>query len=259
MWSPRFKGRRRFDRSKVSGYRIPTTTPSRRYKSQGFSRGGVSRSLTYERVERPLGYKCLMERHHGDAFALTSNCDTTSFISYPVRALSGEGRSRDYIKLLSIRASGVINVKGLVKHDAMERSTNFSGVFVMALVMDMKPYLPEGSNQLPSFVELFGPYSSAYVTLRLLDNQTSRFRILTSVSKMVYTQDDSRVLQFKCYRRFTHSRYPIWASFYDHDIGNSGGNYRNISRNAVLVSYAFVSEQSMSCVPFVQFETRYIG
>nr|AIP87535.1 nuclear shuttle protein [African cassava mosaic virus]AIP87537.1 nuclear shuttle protein [African cassava mosaic virus] len=233
--------------------------PSRRKYVAGHTRPCVRRRLSYEPVERPLVHNVLCEKQHGDVFNLQQNTSYTSFVTYPSRGPSGDGRSRDYIKLQSMSVSGVIHAKAICNDDPMEVSPVVNGVFVFSVIMDTKPYLPAGVQALPTFEELFGSYSAGYVNLRLLNNQQHRYRVLHSVKRFVSSSGDTKVSQFRFNKRLSTRRYTIWASFHDVDPVNAGGNYRNISKNAILVSYAFVSEHSMSCKPFVQIETSYVG
>nr|BDQ10249.1 nuclear shuttle protein [African cassava mosaic virus] len=233
--------------------------PIRRKYVGGHTRPSVRRRLSYEPVERPLVHNVLCEKQHGDVFNLQQNTSYTSFVTYPSRGPSGDGRSRDYIKLQSIAVSGVIHARANGNEDPMEESPVVNGVFVFSLIMDTKPYLPAGVQALPTFEELFGPYSAGYVNLRLLNNQQHRYRVLHSVKRFVSSSGETKLAHFRFNKRLSTRRYTIWASFHDGDLGNAGGNYRNISKNAILVSYAFVSKHAMSCDPFVQIETSYVG
>nr|ADW24247.1 NSP protein [Kudzu mosaic virus] len=219
----------------------------------------VARKLSYDPSVRPLSINTVVERQHGSHMTLGSNSDITSFVEYPVRGINGDGRSRDYIKLLHLSASGVINVKVASSDQVMDAGSRHNGVFVMSLLQDMKPFLPDGVNSLPTYAELFGPYSSAYVNMHLLDSHKQRFRILGSVKKFVSCGMDAVDIPFKLELKLSNGRYPLWASFKDAEEGNCGGNYRNIAKNAIIVSYAFVSLHSLKCEPFVQFELRYMG
>ena len=230
-------------------------------KRRRFNRGksSVGRKLSYDSVYRPLSVNTLVERQHGSHMTLASNSDITSFIEYPCRGINGEGRNRDYIKLLHLSTSGVLNVKVASSDQAMDGITRFNGVFVMCLLQDTKPYLPEGATTLPGYTELFGPYSSAYVNLHLLDSHKPRFRILGSIKKFISCGVDSVDIPFKLDLKLSNARFPLWASFKDAEAGNYGGNYKNIAKNAILVSYAMVSLHNLKCEPFVQFELRYMG
>nr|WLD47588.1 nuclear shuttle protein [Rhynchosia yellow mosaic virus] len=246
--------------------RTPRTFNSRLRSPLTSFRGGVKRrpymamrKLNFERVERPLGYNVLVERQHGTHMALSNNHDSTSFVGFPKRGINGDGRSRDYIKLMHLSVSGVLNVTPTQGDRPMEGTDKLSGLFVISILLDRKPFLPDGVNQLPSYAELFGPYSSAYGNQQLLDVHKQRFRILGCVKKFVTCNGGACFAPFKLNLKLSHRRFPLWAAFKDVDPGNCGGNYKNIAKNAILVSYAFVGMDSLKVDPFVQFELKYLG
>nr|UUA79840.1 nuclear shuttle protein [Dolichos yellow mosaic virus]UUA79848.1 nuclear shuttle protein [Dolichos yellow mosaic virus] len=236
---------------------VPRRTP-RFFRKRVHATQRTGRRLSYERVDRPMSVNVVVERQHGDHMALVNNQDMTSFIGFPIRGFN-EGRCRDYIKLLTLNVSGMITVRSLSTDAPMSSNGIVNGTFVLSFVLDKKPYLPDGVNTLPSFAELFGPFSAAYFNLRLLDSQRERFRLLGSVKKHVSCGADEVEVPFKFKRTLSTTRSTMWATFKDVDIGNSGGNYRNISKNAILVNYAFVSMHNIKCEPFVQYELSYFG
>ncbi|CAF29515.1 BV1 protein [Horsegram yellow mosaic virus] len=219
----------------------------------------VSRRLSYERIERPLSTNTIVEVQHGSHMSLQKNTDIASFVQYPVRGINGDGRSRDYIKLLKLDVSGVINVKTTSIDHTMDPSDKLSGLFVLTILLDRKPYLPEGVNTLPGFSELFGPYASAYANMHLLDSQKNRFKVLGIVKKFVGCASGAIYAPINKCIPLSKRKYPLWATFKDPDQGNCGGNYKNISKNAIVMSYAFISLHSLSVEPYVQFELKYLG
>nr|CAR64504.1 nuclear shuttle protein [Rhynchosia yellow mosaic virus] len=239
-----------------SRFRFPLTPLRGGVKRRPY---GATRKLNYERVERPLSVNVLVERQHGPHMALSNNHDSTSFVGFPVRGINGDGRSKEYIKLMQLNVSGVLNVKAAQGDQPMEGNDKLSGLFVITILLDRKPFLPEGVNQLPSYAELFGPYSSAYVNQHVLDVHKQRFRILGCIKKYVTCSGGAYYAPFKLNVKLSHNRFPLWAAFKDVDPGNCGGNYKNIAKNAILVSYAFVGMDSLKVEPFVQFELKYLG
>ncbi|ADU02168.1 nuclear shuttle protein [Rhynchosia yellow mosaic India virus] len=255
---------------------LSTNTPSNNWRSPfrrntNYRRGGrimntpsrfkirVARRLSYGKVERPLQFGKLCEKQHGIHMSLSSNRDITSFISYPPLSFDGDGRSRDYIKLLSLTISGMISARVVSGDQPMDNDIYRRGMFVISLILDRKPYIAEGANELPSFEELFGQYSESYVNMRLLPSRQDRFRLLGTIKKNINCDSGAADVNVGKYIRFVQGRRTLWSRFKDPDPMESGGNYRNIATNAILVNYAFISMQHITVNPLVQFELNYVG
>ncbi|WAB58492.1 nuclear shuttle protein [Cajanus scarabaeoides yellow mosaic virus] len=239
-----------------SGKQFSQTPYKSRYRRNPTN---VARKLSFDRVERPLRTNVLVERQHGSHMALLTNNDITSFVEFPARGVNGDGRSKEYVKLLHLNVSGVLNVILSGGDQPMTANDKLNGLFVLTLILDRKPFLPDGVNQLPTYAELFGPYSSAYVNLQLLDTHKERFKILGSCKRYVRSGGGASYAPLKLAIKLSNQRYPLWAAFKDFDQMTSGGNYKNIAKNAILVNYAFVAMDNFKVEPFVQFELKYLG
>nr|UVJ88600.1 coat protein [Mungbean yellow mosaic India virus] len=239
------------------GYRWQPMTPSR--GRLRLNKPSASRKLSYDRVEREMRTNSIVEVQHGSHMSLEKNTDVSSFVQYPARGINGDGRCRDYIKLLKLDVSGVINIKSSNGDQDMEPGDKLSGLFILTVLLDKKPYLPEGVNKLPSFAELFGPYSAAYANMHLLDSQKPRFKVLGTIKKFVNCTPGTLYGPLKLNMPLSRRKCPLWTTFKDPDQGNCGGNYKNISKNAIVLSYAFISMHSLIVEPYFQFELKYVG
>nr|QHD57810.1 nuclear shuttle protein [Mungbean yellow mosaic virus]QPK40967.1 nuclear shuttle protein [Mungbean yellow mosaic virus] len=239
------------------GYRGSSLTPSTSRLRP--SKLNVSRKLGYDRVDREFRKNSIVEVQHGSHMSLDKNTDISSFVQYPTRGINGDGRSRDFIKLLNLDVSGVINVKPTGSDHIMEPGDKMNGLFVLSILLDKKPYLPDGVNTLPSFAELFGPYAAAYANMHLLDTQKQRFKVLGTIKKYCSCTSGAIYAPLKLRLRLSKPKCPLWTTFKDPELGNCGGNYKNISKNAIVISYAFISMHSLLVEPYVQFELQYIG
>nr|AGS77206.1 BV1 [Mungbean yellow mosaic virus] len=239
------------------GFRWQPMTPSRgrlRHNKLSASRNCHMTAWNGKCVPIPL-----FEVQHGSHMSLEKNTDVSSFVQYPARGINGDGRCRDYIKLLKLDVSGVINIKSSNGDQDMEPGDKLSGLFILTVLLDKKPYLPEGVNKLPSFAELFGPYSAAYANMHLLDSQKPRFKVLGTIKKFVNCTPGTLYGPLKLNMPLSRRKCPLWTTFKDPDQGNCGGNYKNISKNAIVLSYAFISMHSLIVEPYFQFELKYVG
>ncbi|CBA34963.1 BV1 protein [Velvet bean severe mosaic virus] len=254
LYTPRSNWRSPFRRNTSNRRNVRRTNSATRFNIK------VARRLSYGRVERPLQFGKLCEKHHGVHMSLCSNRDVTSFISYPALSLNGDGRSRDFIKLLSLNISGVLSARVVSSDQPMDNDVYRRGLFVISIILDRKPYVPDGANELPSFEELFGQYSEAYVNMRLLSSRQDRFRLLGTIKKNINCDSGAADVNIGKFIRFVQGRRTLWSRFKDPEPPlDSGGNYRNISTNAILINYAFVSMQSITVNPLVQYELNYVG
>nr|UFI07296.1 nuclear shuttle protein [Mungbean yellow mosaic India virus] len=241
----------------IFGYGWQPMTPSR--GRLRLNKPSASRKLSYDRVEREMRTNSIVEVQHGSHMFLEKNTDVSSFVQYPVRGINGDGRCRDYIKLLKLDVSGVINIKSSNGDQDMEPGDKFRRLILLIVSGDKKPSSPEGVNKFLSFDELFGPYSAAYANIHLLDSQKPRFKVLGTIKKFVNCTPGTLYGPLKLSVPLSRRKCPLWTTFKDPDQGNCGGNYKNISKNAIVLSYAFISMHSLIVEPYFQFELKYVG
>ncbi|AEI91434.1 nuclear shuttle protein [West African Asystasia virus 1] len=231
--------------------------PYRRTPSRMHIRPPVNRALTFEQPKKTYVSRSLEDIH--SVKEMSNQADFTTFVSFPPLSHDGTtGRSFDHIKLLSLRISGTLQIKH-VSQDPMDASNAFEGIFICSVLLDKRPFLADGVNSLPVFQELFGAYECVYGTPRIKANVAHRFRLLGSVKKYVSGDGTRSQLPFSFRRRISTRRYPIWSSFKDPEPNQTGGNYRNVVKNALIVNYAWVSLNSSKCTLYGQNVLHYVG
>nr|QDQ68953.1 nuclear shuttle protein [Pepper yellow vein Mali virus]QDQ68955.1 nuclear shuttle protein [Pepper yellow vein Mali virus] len=236
-------------------------TPKRRQlkpNSYLCSKLPVRRVLNYDPPLKTYKRKYIEEIQTGTGYSMQNNGCYTSFLSYPSLGVGSEGRTTDHIKLLNLSISGTIQVTGDVG-DGIVPIMPFNGVFVMAIICDMKPGLPDNSIKLPEFKEFFVGYDNVYGMIRLKENIRYRYRLIGVVKKYIKCDGGHLQLPFKFRSQISSKRYPIWAAFKDAEPSNCGGNYRNISKNALLCSCAWVSLSGSTCDVYSHFMLNYVG
>ncbi|AJM13608.1 nuclear shuttle protein [Asystasia mosaic Madagascar virus] len=231
-------------------------------KSVAFSstKPPVNRALSYESSKKTYVSRTIEDVHSGQSLQLSQQSDYTSFVSFPSLSHDGSfGRSFDHIKLMSIRVSGTIQVSCVNSDDPMGVSPQFNGIFMLSIICDKRPFVPDGVTTLPKFQELFGSYESVYGSPRLKDNVRHRYRLLGHVKKYISSDKTHVQVPFFFRRRISSRKYPIWSSFKDPESSQTGGNYKNISKNALIISCVWVSVQNSNCSVYSQNVLHYVG
>ncbi|UED98949.1 nuclear shuttle protein [Begomovirus pyrenacanthae] len=220
----------------------------------------VNRRLSYEQPRAIYSRRSIEDIHSGPTFTLPNQCDFTSYVTLPSYGVEGNGgRSFDHIKLMNLRVSGTVNVTAGIGDDPMGSSAGLNGIFILSVIIDKKPFLPEGVNALPTFKELFGEYESIYGRPSLKENIRYRYRLLGSTKQYLKTEDVDIQRPFNLRLTISNNRISVWASFHDADSNSCLGNYKNINKNAIIVNCAWVSLVSSKCKVYSQFVLNYIG
>nr|AEG90555.1 nuclear shuttle protein [East African cassava mosaic Kenya virus] len=251
------------------GYKTPYRSPYgarvtpyvyRKTSVKQTSKSRVPRKLAYEAPKSLYTRRSLEDIHNGASLKLPQQGDYTSYVTLPCRGIDGNGgRSVDHIKLLSLRVSGTVNVSQGGGDENMGERTTMRGIFFMVCLVDKKPFVPEGVSILPTFNELFGEYESVYGMPRLEGNVRHRYRVI-GTSKLFLTTDGNPIQKpFNLPRKLNGGKYPIWSSFKDGENKSTGGNYKNINKNAILVGYVGVSLCRTTCDVYSQFVLNYVG
>nr|ADG36431.1 nuclear shuttle protein [Soybean chlorotic blotch virus]ALO02840.1 BV1 [Soybean chlorotic blotch virus] len=255
---------RRLLRSSPYSHLTPSSS-SRRHQESKFRH--VTRNLN---VYRPLfsssdrgvfKRRTLGEVQHGPELVLRNATHVTTYVTYPTRYSNGDGRCTDYIKILNLKVSGRICIRDNVPtgDNTMGVYSGILGTFVMCFIRDKRPDVPDGANALPSFKDLFGNYEAAYADLRIVDVLRERFRLMSSIKIDVTSDLGECQRTLKHYLPVSSRKFPIWATFRDKDLSMATGNYKNISKNATLISYAWVSERDSTCQIYSQMLLSYLG
>ncbi|ANJ70962.1 BV1 [Cotton yellow mosaic virus] len=246
----------------------PVRTPLRRKRTNYGNRNvqvsrtrKVNRRLFTEPTKVVLRKQYLEEIQHGPSFSLRSASGMTTYVTYPTRYTNGDGRAGDYIKVLNLKTSGRIRVRqNSTQGDvSMGVHDGIMGTFIMCFIRDKRPDASDGVNALPTFKDFFGSYEAAYGDVRVVDHLRERYRLMSFIKLDVSFNSLEGQRSFRHMLSISTNRYPIWASFKDSDPTNSGGNYKNISKNATLISYAWVSERDSTCQIYSQMLLSYLG
>nr|AGQ20259.1 BV1 [East African cassava mosaic Cameroon virus] len=224
------------------------------------TRPSVNRRITFDSAKQVYSRRSIEDVHSSTNLQLSNQGDHTSYVNFPSLGVDGNGgRCFDHIKLLNLRVSGTVSVTQTGGDDPMGEESLLRGIFVMAVVVDKKPFVPEGVSTLPTYKELFGEYDTVYGNPRLKENIRHRYRLLGTVKRYVTTDETHVQKPLNLRRRLSNTRYPVWSSFKDLDSSSTGGNYKNINKNAILVSYVWVSLSRSKCDVYAQFVLNYVG
>ncbi|AMP46455.1 nuclear shuttle protein [Deinbollia mosaic virus] len=231
-----------------------------RLSNRQFAKASASRRLSYD-VPKPIyARRSIEDVHNGANFNLANQTDHTSYVNFPCLGIEGNGgRSFDHIKLCDIKISGTINACLGTGDHPMGTSSSFTGIFLITLLLDKKPFVPEGVNTLPTFKELFGDYECVYASPRLKDNVRHRYRMLTYRKLYISTQENVIQKPFNFRKKISSAKWPVWASFKDADMSSSLGNYKNMTKNSILVNCVWVSLCNSKCEVYSQYVMNYVG
>nr|AMW87022.1 nuclear shuttle protein [Sida golden yellow vein virus] len=199
------------------------------------------------------------ENQYSPEFVMTQNSAISTFISYPNLGKTEPSRSRSYIKLKRLRFRGTVKIERVQSDVNMDGSSpKLEGVFSIVIVVDRKPHLgPSGS--LHTFDELFGAMIHSHGNPRITPSLKDRFYI-RHVSKHVISVDkDTTMFDVEGSTSLSNRRFNCWASFKDLERDSCKGVYDNISKNALLVYYCWMSDTMSKASNFVSFDLDYIG
>ncbi|APO13833.1 nuclear shuttle protein [Common bean severe mosaic virus] len=206
-----------------------------------------------------MSSKRIHENQYGPDFVLAHNAAISTFISYPHLGKTEPNRSRSYIKLKRLR------FKGTVKFERVHADVNMDGlcpkidgVFSLVIVMDRKPHL-SASGVLHTFDELFGARIHSHGNLCITPALKDRFYIRHVLKRVVSVEKDTAMIDLDGSIGLSTRRFNCWATFKDLDHDSSNGVYDNISKNAILVYYCWMSDAMSKASTFVSFDLDYVG
>nr|AGH29573.1 nuclear shuttle protein [Blainvillea yellow spot virus] len=199
------------------------------------------------------------ENQYGPEFVMGNNTAISTFITYPSLGKTDHCRTRSYIKLRRLR------YKGTVKIERVHTDVNMNGlipkidgVFSLVVVVDRKPHLnPSGS--LYTFDELFGARIHSHGNLAITSSLKDRFYIRHVLKRVLSVEKDTTMIDLEANTLLSNRRYNCWSTFIDHDRDSCNGVYANISKNALLVYYCWMSDTVSKASTFVSFDLDYIG
>ncbi|AFQ98025.1 nuclear shuttle protein [Bean white chlorosis mosaic virus] len=199
------------------------------------------------------------ENQYGPEFVMSHNSAISTFISYPSLGKTEPNRSRAYIKLKRLRFKGTVKIERAQSDMNMDGSIpKVEGVFSLVVVVDRKPHLgPTGC--LHTFDELFGARIHSHGNLSITPSLKDRFYIRHVFKRVLSVEKDTLMVDVEGSTTLSNRRYNLWSTFKDLDHDSCKGVYDNISKNALLVYYCWMSDTMSKASTFVSFDLDYIG
>nr|ALK03630.1 nuclear shuttle protein [Whitefly-associated begomovirus 3]ALK03632.1 nuclear shuttle protein [Whitefly-associated begomovirus 3] len=199
------------------------------------------------------------ENQFGQDFVMVNNSAISTFISYPSLGKTEPNRSRSYIKLKRLRFKGTVKIERVQSDMNMDGSTpKVEGVFSVVVVVDRKPHLGV-SGCLHTFDELFGARIHSHGNLSITPSLKERFYIRHVFKRVLSVDKDTMMVDVEGSTTLSNRRFNCWSSFKDLDHDLCNGVYANISKNALLVYYCWMSDTMSKASTFVSFDLDYIG
>nr|WEX49705.1 BV1 protein [Clerodendrum golden mosaic China virus] len=220
--------------------------------------GRVRSSLFNRNSDRvPMKVQTIEEVQTGPQYVLTNNTSKVSYITYPSISRSAFcSRVNDYIKVLSVCASGSVVVKHVGSTPGVS-STCINGIFTTVLVCDTRPSEFSSSDPIVPYGELFGLEQGSCSNLRVRENHADRFRVLQQKKSIVNTSLSTYVFKFD-YRVYMR-HYPFWVRFKDNPSLEASGRYGNIAKNALVLYYVWLCDSPVTAEVHVKYHTMYLG
>ncbi|CAA34114.3 29.8 kDa [Begomovirus bauri] len=209
--------------------------------------------------EPKMSAQRIHENQYGPEFVMAQNSAISSFISYPDLGRSEPNRSRSYIRLKQLRFKGTVKIEQVPLAMNMDGSTpKVEGVFSLVIVVDRKPHLgPSGC--LHTFDELFGARIHSHGNLSVTPALKDRYYIRHVCKRVLSVEKDTLMVDVEGSIPLSNRRINCWATFKDVDRESCKGVYDNISKNALLVYYCWMSDTPAKASTFVSFDLDYIG
>ncbi|UFT26574.1 nuclear shuttle protein [Desmodium yellow spot virus] len=208
--------------------------------------------------EPKMSVQRIHENQYGPEFTLTHNSALSTFISFPSLGKTLPNRSRSYIKLKRLRYKGTVKVERVHGEMNIDPRPKVEGVFSLVVVVDRKPHL-NASGGLHTFDELFGARIHSHGNLSITPNLKDRYYIRHVFKRVLSVDKDTSMIDVEGSTAFSNRRMNMWSSFKDLDIDTCNGVYANISKNALLVYYCWMSDTMSTASTFVSFDLDYIG
>ncbi|AGK90274.1 nuclear transporter [Capraria yellow spot Yucatan virus] len=222
---------------------------------------GKRRSIQVNKVhdEPKLSSQRIHENQYGPEFVMSHNSAISTFINFPAVGKTLPNRSRSYIKLKRLRFKGTVKIERVHADLNMDGlSPKIEGVFSLVIVVDRKPHL-SSSGCLHTFDEIFGARIHSHGNLAITPSLKDRYYLRHVLKRVLSVEKDSVMVDLEGSTSFTNKRFNCWSSFKDLESDSCNGVYANISRNAVLVYYCWMSDVMSKASTFVSFDLDYVG
>nr|ACN59885.1 nuclear shuttle protein [Okra mottle virus] len=199
------------------------------------------------------------ENQFGPEFVMGHNSAISTFITFPSLGKTEPNRTRSYVKLKRLRFKGTVKIERVYNDVIMDGSTpKIEGVFSLVVVVDRKPYLGS-SGCLHTFDELFGARIHSHGNLAITPSLKDRFYIRHVFKRVLSVEKDTLMVDLEGTTYLSNRRFNCWSTFKDVDRESCNGVYANISKNALLVYYCWMSDSSSKASTFVSYDLDYIG
>nr|QQL13393.1 nuclear shuttle protein [Malvaviscus yellow mosaic virus] len=209
--------------------------------------------------ESKMSAQRIHENQFGPEFVMGHNTALSTFITFPDYGKHTPNRSRSYIKLKRLRFKGTVKIERVHADMNMSDSTpKTEGVFSLVIVVDRKPHLSP-SGGLHTFDDLFGARINSHGNLAITPALKDRFYIRHVLKRVLSVEKDTIMVDLEGTTSLSNRRFNCWSSFKDLDHDSCNGVYANISKNALLVYYCWMSDIMSKASTFVSFDLDYIG
>ncbi|QID41193.1 NSP [Tomato yellow leaf deformation dwarf virus] len=217
----------------------------------------VNQNKTHD--DSKLSCQRIHENQFGPEFVMAHNTAISTFISFPRLGKTEPNRSRSYIKLKRLRYKGTVKIECAQADVNMAGSApKVEGVFTMAIVVDRKPHL-NAAGSLYTFDELFGARINSHGNLSVVAALKERFYIRHVFKRVLSVEKETMMVDVEGTTSLSNRRYNCWSNFRDLDHESSNGVYANISKNALLIYYCWMSDVVSKASTFVSFDLDYVG
>ncbi|AOD62888.1 nuclear shuttle protein [Tomato yellow leaf distortion virus - Sidastrum] len=225
-------------------------------RHDGRRRGGRSVKPT---DEPKMSAQTIHENQYGTDYVMAHNSALSTFISYPDLGKIEPSRSRSYIKLKRLRFKGTVKIERVQSDVNMDGSVSkIEGVFSLVVVVDRKPHLgPSGC--LHTFDELFGAIIHSHGNLNIVPSLKDRYYIRHVFKRVLSLENDTLMVDVEGSTALSNRRFNCWSTFKDVDRDSCKGVYNNISKNALLIYYSWVSDTPSKASNYVSFDLDYVG
>nr|CRI68644.1 Nuclear shuttle protein [Pepper huasteco yellow vein virus] len=229
-------------------YAVKRTDGKRRTNQS--TRGNEDSKMSSQRIH---------ENQYGPEFVMAHNTAISTFINYPQLVKTQPNRSRSYIKLKRLHFKGTVKIERVGAELNMGCSSpKIEGVFTLVVVVDRKPHLSSTGN-LHTFDELFGARIHSHGNLAVTPTLKERFYIRHVLKRVISVEKDTMMLDLEGSTGLSNRRFNCWSTFKDVDPSSCNGVYDNISKNAILVYYCWMSDAMSKASTFVSFDLDYVG
>ncbi|ABD36805.1 nuclear shuttle protein [Rhynchosia golden mosaic virus] len=242
--------RRSYPRNSVFKPRTPVK------RIDGKRRGN---QVTKVNDEGKMSLQRLHENQYGPEFVMAHNAAISTFINFPHLGKNEPNRSRSYIKLRRLRFKGTVKIERVAGDMNMDGLVpKVEGVFSLVVVVDRKPHL-SSSGCLHTFDDLFGARIHSHGNLAITPSLKVRFYIRHVFKRVLSVEKDTLMVDVEGSTLLPSRRFNCWSTFKDLDHDSCNGVYDNISKNAILVYYCWMSDVVSKASTFVSFDLDYVG